>query len=333
MKAEYSHEDAYRSFYRQDDSGSLLEPVVSRHLHEKGFRLNLPENRPFAVCLTHDIDDIYPPFLHRAASSIYHLKNLDTDGLRREIFWRKDGRGSYSYRNFRDIMRLEERYDARSSFYFLATDRDIQRSRVYEVETLESEIGEISDRGWEVGLHGGYYSYNNADAIKREKARLEKVAGRSVRGYRNHWLCFRVPDTWEYLKAAGFSYDTTIGYNDYPGYRNGMCYPYKPFSLRDGKEIDIVEIPLAIMDCSLFESSRSLSSAWETVTRIVDAAEKYNGIVTLLWHNNVFGAAFWKEWKKMYEKILDYCYRKNAYITSGEEILKLGAYHDDQADR
>ena len=230
LKDEYDRTEACRSFYQQKNHELLLDPVVSRHLHANGYRLDLPEGKPFAVCLTHDIDDIYPTIHHRALSTIYHLRKMDLCGVRREVFWKKDREGSYSYRNFRDIMQMEDRYGAKSSFYVMATDQNIQPARLYDVEVLESELGEIADSGWEVGLHGGYFSYDSAEAISKEKRRLEKVLGRSVTGYRNHWLRIKVPDTWEHLKAAGFRYDTTLGYNDVPGFRNGMCHPFRPFN-------------------------------------------------------------------------------------------------------
>ncbi len=331
LRDDYSRIDAYRSFYRRTHPERLLEPVVSKSLHTSGYRMHFPDDKPFAVCLTHDIDDIYPPLSYRALNSLHHLKRLDLKGMRREIFWKKDRNGSYSYRNFRDIMQIEERYGAKSSFYFMATDQNIQQSRLYDVEILESDLGDIVDKGWEVGLHGGYFSYDSAEAIKKEKRRLEKVLGRSVYGYRNHWLCFKVPDTWEHLKEAGFWYDTTIGYNDCPGFRNGMCYPFKPFNLNSGREIDIVEIPLAVMDCSLFGSARSPAVAWETVKKLVDTVEKYNGVITLLWHNTIFESAYRADWKILYNKILNYCFNKNAWLTNGEEISRLSAFHVDQA--
>ena len=203
----------------------------------------------------------------------------------------------------------------------MATDKDIRRFR-YDIEDLENERGSIADNGWEVGLHGGYYAYDNLEEMKKEKERLENVLGKDVIGYRNHYLRFKVPDTWELLAKAGFKYDTTFGYGDIVGFRNGMCHPFKPFNLNSAKEIDILEIPLIIMDGALFGSVKSFKEAWETTKRLIDTVEKYNGVITLLWHSNNFNCAFKDSWVKFYIKILEYCYEKNAWMTSGEEIYK-----------
>ena len=323
-KEEYSPKqlDSHNRFaYAFSDYRDIFEPNVSKFLIENGLKVEYPENKKFAVCLTHDVDEIYPPLHHTILSSIYHIKNFDFNKLKDQLFWKNKGKEFSPYRNFEEIMDLEEKYGAKSSFYFLATDKDIRRFR-YNIEDLENELGSIVDKGWEVGLHGGYYAYNDLEEIKKEKDRLEKVLGKDVIGYRNHYLRFKVPDTWELLAKAGFKYDTTLGYDNIVGFRNGMCHPFKPFNLNSDKEVDILEIPLNIMDGALFGSVKSSNEAWETTKKLIDTVERYNGIITLLWHNNAFNCPFRERWIRLYKKILKYCYEKNAWMTSGEEIWR-----------
>jgi len=49
--------------YYMSKRRNTLDPEVSRFLIEKGLRFEYPENRKFAVCLTHDIDAVYLPKL------------------------------------------------------------------------------------------------------------------------------------------------------------------------------------------------------------------------------------------------------------------------------
>jgi hypothetical protein len=49
---------------------------------------------------------------------------------------------------------------------------------------------------------------------------------------------------------------------------------------------------------------------------LIDTVEKHNGIITILWHNTYMV----DDKLKFYEKILNYCYEKKAWMTSGEEI-------------
>lgn len=304
-----------------DKFSDISNPRVSRFLLEKGFSAEYPENRQFAVCLTHDVDEIYPPIRHTLLSSWYCLKGMNSTEFKNQIAWRFKGNTWSPYRNFKDIIELEERYDAKSSFYFIATDRDVQRFR-YNVEDIESDIGYIIDKGWEVGLHGGYYAVDDPAAIRDEKVRLERLTGQDVVGYRNHYLRLYIPQTWEILSKLGFYYDTTLGYNDAVGFRNGMCHPFKPFNLDTSAYIDILQIPLVIMDGTLFGSTKSYNEAWQMAKRLIDTVASCCGVLTLNWHSNSFGCPFRQSWPNIYREILEYCSNKNAWMTSGAEIYK-----------
>lgn len=323
-KEEYSSEklDEHQRFlFSEKDLQNASEPVVSRYLIEHGMKVEFPENKLFAVCLTHDVDDIYPPLSHSLLSSAYYLKQLNFKASTAQLLWKLRGMDYSPYLNFPKIMDIESRFEAKSSFYFIATEADPIRFR-YAVEDIEHHLKEISSRGWEVGLHGGYYSYNSLEAVKKEKKRLETVLGKTVLGFRNHYLRFKVPDSWETLADAGFSYDSTFGYSNSIGFRNGMCHPFRPYNLSTGKEVDILEIPLVVMDVALFAGSKSLEEAWECTKNLIDTTASLNGVITLLWHNFVFGCSFRSDWVRLYEKVLQYCSSRGAWMTSGEEIYR-----------
>ncbi|MEM2195289.1 MAG: polysaccharide deacetylase family protein [Candidatus Methanomethylicia archaeon] len=294
---------------------NIFEPKVSKFLVENGLKIEIQENKKFVVCLTHDIDMIY------ISKKIYHcLRALNYRQFKQafKILFSDLNREWNQLWNFKYIMELEEKYNAKSSFYLLALNRSNLHFN-YEIEDLKNELGNIIDKGWEVGLHGGYEAYNNLDEILEEKKRLEKVLCKDVIGYRNHYLRFKIPDTWILLEKAGFKYDTTFAYADCVGFRNGMCHPFKPFNLKTNKEIEIYEIPLTIMDNTLFEKmGLDLSKAWNLTKMLIDTVEKYNGVITILWHNtSMIGDTL-----KFYEKILKYCYEKNAWMTSCEEVWR-----------
>lgn len=301
----------------QNDHTIIDEPKISAHLLQNGIEFNYPDNKPFGVCLTHDVDEIYPPLSHIAYSSLLCLKNRDISLLKKFLLGKNK---KYSpYWNFKKIVTIEQKYDAVSSFYLISSNTDIKRFR-YNVEDLEEELGNVTDMRCEVGLHGGYYSCNDPHAIKSEKERLESVLGKKIIGYRNHYLQFRIPETWEILQDLGFTYDTTLGYNEGVGFRNGMCHPFKPYNLITEKSMDILEIPLIIMDVSLFLQTKNFAIALATAKKMIDTVERLNGIITLNWHSNTFNCPFKRDWERMYEKILVYCYKKNAWLTNGSEI-------------
>jgi hypothetical protein len=71
-KEEYNPEqlDKYNRFtYAFSSYKNILEPKVSKFLVKNGLETDYPENKKFAVCLTHDVDEIYPPLHHTILSS------------------------------------------------------------------------------------------------------------------------------------------------------------------------------------------------------------------------------------------------------------------------
>ena len=309
IRDQYDRFPYYMSRYRD-----IFEPCASKYLIEHGFRAEYPEEKPFAVCLTHDTDFLYKTAGTKIYEALGNLGNTHISTITDKLtqIWSK----KIPWWNFSEIMALEDRYNAKSSFYFMVQDPG-DHDYNYDIENCEEIIGELSDKGWEIGLHGGLSAYTDPGEMKEKKQRLEKVLNKNVVGYRNHYLRFRIPDTWEHLQSAGFLYDATLGYSDCIGFRNGMCHPFRPFNLTTQSEIDILEIPLNIMDRT-FSSYMKLDPAasWEMTKRLIDVTERYRGVITILWHNQMF----FGEQRKFYEKILHYCSEKGAWMASGKEI-------------
>lgn len=307
---QYQRFPYYLSFHR-----NIFEPKVSEFLIKNGLKVKYPNDKKFAVCLTHDIDVALFTKLEIISQMIKLLRKLELKKSL-EMLLSRINKNFNSRWNFKKIINLEEKYDSKSSFYFLSIEEsDLEFN--FKIEVLNNELGYIVDKGFEVGLQGSHRAYNSLDEIKKEKERLEKVLGKNVIGYRNHYLRFKTPNTWELLKKTGFKYDTTFGYADCIGFRNGMCHPFKPFNLNTNKKIDILEIPLIIMDGTLFTYMKlDIKTAWEITKNLIDVVEKYNGVITILWHNTYME----NEFLKFYENILKYCHEKNAWLTSGEEI-------------
>lgn len=301
--------------YYMSGHRNVFHPEVSAFLVQQGLSVKYPDGKAFAVCLTHDIDVLhYSPIrvMYEVARELEQFRAVDAC---KAVLGSLNKRANHLW-SFSRIMDLERRYGAKSSFYFLALARH-DSSRNYHIRELRDEMQAMVAQGWEVGLHGSHQAYKSYDDLKREKDRLESILGAAVSGYRNHFLHFEVPTTWELLQKAGFRYDATFGYIDCIGFRNGMCHPYYPFNLNTNKQIDIIEIPLVVMDLTLTSYMRlKPDNAWKLVKSLIDTVRQYQGVFTLLWHNTQCRG----EMFELYECILSYCRDKNAWMTSGIEI-------------
>jgi len=270
-----------------------------------------PNNRQFALVLTHDVDFVRPSWKYYA----YHIVARPLTILKVSL------RRVNPYNTFSKIINLEKKFDAKSTFFFMANEKDPTGVR-YQIESLENEIGMLKDEGFEIGLHGSYNAYKDPDLLRIEKNRFKKAVKIKVVGYRNHYLRFKIPETWEILERAGFKYDSTLGYNDLIGFRGGLPYPFMPSEI-GLVDCTILEIPLVVMDVTLFvHMNLPLKEAWKEIDRIFKLAEKYHGVITVNWHSDKFDGIYWKNWERVYIKILKEAKRRRAWLTNCEELIE-----------
>lgn len=321
VKKEEYEPRIFDTFGRFSHSSSMYRdihtPKVSDFLLEQGLKVHYPDDQAFAVCITHDIDDLYPSKGTSIRNALKYTARFKPKKMVKSLLSGISHKFT-PYKNFPEIMQLEDKFGAKSTFFFLAQEKFGMDFR-YDVEEIREYSGQILDNGFEIGLHGGQVTYNNFEQIRIEKERIEKIIGTKIIGYRNHYLCFQVPTTWELLNRAGIKYDTTFGYHDAPGFRNGMCHPFHPYNLNTNEFIDILEIPLIIMDTTFVGYQRTnMLTAWETIRKLIDITETRQGVITILWHN----ISMFQDMLKLYKKILQYCYEKNAWLSSCKEIFE-----------
>lgn len=323
-----------------------LEPELTRKA------LLWPSDKDFAICLTHDVDnliryrlrsivkvafDIVKPHLlpktkettpsdEQRLSALRRLGVKDVlhlmcDWIKVILKLKKDPCDTFDY-----ILDMEREYGFKSSFYFMTGGNSIfdNRYSINEPRVVKL-IRQIEDREDEVGLHGSYNSYNNLEQMLLEKGRLDKVVSSEDYGCRQHYLRWKTPTTWRTQEKAGLLYDTTLSFTDHAGFRCGICLPFPPFDLEENRRLNIWELPLTVMEESLRGYSYQNLSPEETyqaIIRYIDTARRLGGVFVLLWHNSAFNSAGrGNKWKEVYEKVMKYISKQNAWVTSGREII------------
>lgn len=289
-----------------------------------------PDGKHFAVHLSHDVDELKKTYQWITHPWKY-LKNRDIHGLYNQYLSFKQGlRGKDPYWTFDTLMCMEEELDARSSFYFLneksdvrVTDRKTWRhmGRRYDWDSpqVTALMKKMEGDGWEVGLHGSFNSYKDHDKIFSEKKSLESVLGMSpIIGVRQHNLNLKIPDTWIGHEKSGLLYDATLGYNDCIGFRWGTCLPFHPSLIEEKMTLKLLEIPLTIEDLPFFKNNNRCK---DTV-KIIQEVMNHQGVLSLLWHHSVFNNHEYPEWGNAYYRIIIYCKKRDAWITTGKNIAQ-----------
>jgi hypothetical protein len=317
-------------------------------------RLNVRawENAPYCICLTHDIDRAMTGWREDLASSIRKANIFNALKVVSEV-----ARHGDTCFNLNDIMDLESRYQARASYYFLG-----QKGSVYARESSEkgfsSENGpkhtdlkhffhtkrstpytqhlqnadydiaspkfqrllrEIRRRGFEVGIHGSFGSSLSSESFAKDRQQI----GGEILGGRFHYLCFDITRTFDILEQASMSYDSTLGFAEVPGFRNGICFPFPPYHFSEKRPYRILEIPLVVMDTTL-RSYQNITPelAYPVVERLCNVTAKFNGCLTVLWHNNFFSPYKFAGWREVYESLLQKGANDKALMVSAKAVCQ-----------
>jgi peptidoglycan/xylan/chitin deacetylase (PgdA/CDA1 family) len=187
--------------------------------------------------------------------------------------------------------------------------------------TVAEMMKEIDTRGWEIGLHPSWYSFDDVDELKRQKEALEKVLNHDIVSIRQHCLHYDIRITPRIQAEAEFKYDSTLGFNDNIGFRFGTCYPLRLYDLQEKTELPIKEIPLIIQDGAMLNPKKGMrldgDTAFQYVVQIAEAAKGVGGVLTLLWHTNQIHKP---EWWNLYLRTLEMLSAKNAWFGSVKQI-------------
>lgn len=299
----------------QDLNLDAYEPSVTDLTAEK-VDIEWPDGHPFSVFLSHDIDRFsYQGSFRGELAALRSVRDRNVKCAARYLmpWWR------HPDLDLKRIMEMEKEWGVTSTFFFLAVERGSQ-DHSYDIEALEDQLKALESDGFEVGLHGSRRAYNDRDEMMKEKRALESTLHRPVTAYRNHYLAFDIPLTWKLLEEAGFQYDSTFGNTERVGFRGGLCRPFRPYDQGTGRTASLLEIPLNIMDCSLFYPYMRLSQkdAWDVTKALIDTAFRHHGVLTINWHNTfMFG-----DYLRFYQKMLGYCKEKDAWMTTGAQICE-----------
>lgn len=287
-----------------------------------------PDDRPFAVLLSHDVDRVFDRETFKLgahAAQVARCLVTRRAGLQEEArdLWRAMFRPEPPEASFEALARLEANHDVRSTFFFLGGKRWARYGCRYRFRqrTVRAIAHRLKGQGHELGVHGSYYAFNQAMTYRSERLALEQAFAAPAKGTRNHYLRFAYPDTWQAQETAGYDYDATLGYHDLPGYRGGLCFPFHPFDPRTGGRMGLLALPLAVMDGTLFEyQGLDQEAAWTRTKAVLQAAEEHGGFAALLWHNNYFGVARYRHWEEVYRRAVERAVARGAWVAPAGEI-------------
>lgn len=302
--------------YRQ---GFLDQPIIDRYaIILRAWLQKLrpawqPRHREFRLRLSHDIDH-----LRRFETPKLAIRQAGRDLLREKSpgrIWRDVNdylQGRWRFARNPYLLALErfaeqaEALNTRAVFYVLAGGNTIYDTG-YDVANpvFRDNLLRLHERGHIIGLHPSYETYLDLQRYLAEKKKLENVLGFEVRHARQHYLRFRIPDTWRTAVDAGIQEDATLSYAQHEGFRCGTSHPFPVFDIIADKTLPLIELPLHVMDGTMKEYRRltpeeSLQRLRLMARRVVEV----EGTLQLLWHNHATHPP-WTRWHEAYSQFLE----------------------------
>jgi len=254
----------------------------------------VPGVEHFVIC-SHDVDFLYTGKL----SSLLRLcKNLAISiwpyrswsffvWNLRQILAVVAGRRIGEY--LRPLHEASREYDFQSTV-FVVSNRAHRRDPNYRIEDVARQLAVGVSPGFSVGLHGSYTSSIEAGDLASEARAIESSLATKPLGNRQHWLRFGDHEQFfRTLEDAGFLYDSTLGFSETPGFRNGACFAFPPYDFKNERPYPFLEIPLVLMDGNVEADSRSSGEKADAIANeVLESSRRWGwGGISALWHNPI----------------------------------------------
>ncbi len=173
----------------------------------------------------------------------------------------------------------------------------------------------ISDHAqrYDTGIHPSWQSGQERAQISpvptqlpAEIALLEEITKVKTQRSRQHYIRFKLPQTFRSLIALGIAEDYSMGYGSINGFRASVASPFFWFDLADNRQTSLQLFPFCYMDAnSYYEQHLSADEALDEMRGYLQRVKDINGMMITIWHNHFLGTdPRFRGWKEVYEQFV-----------------------------
>ena len=273
-----------------------------------------PEEADFALGISHDIDI----FKRKIPGSVAILmKSLFSNevpgGVRGSLKGLFKSVSTALTGETNPYSAIEKWFDIESenTFFIHAGVRRSVEDPTYDPEDIRRVLVGLGMDGIEIGLHNSIGSWTDKEDLKEQKDRLMNIFNTEIEGIRPHYLDCRYPDYWR--NAESFKYSSSVGSDAIAGFTCGINFPFFGFDFDTANVLDILEIPIGLMDCALFSICEKTSKE-KTIDKLIDICVSNHGLLVLDWHTRTVYEPDFPGWFDTYCMILKKAKSAGAFI-------------------
>jgi len=257
--------------------------------------------------------DIDLPFaiLHRGilrktgANIRSSLKRNGESEMRRAVL---SGEIKDPYDTFNEMGRIHSERGLKPIMFFLTSGYGkYDKSISPQNETFRELVGQTMKFG-SPAIHPSYRSAGKPAILQKEIQMLSSVTGGDILASRQHYLKFKLQESYRQYMEAGIRTEYSMGYASHSGFRAGTSKPFHFYDLEQEMETPLKVTPFQVMDRTLKDYMKlSPISAVEKIRKLVDAVRSVNGTFVSIWHNDAFSdVGEWEGWKVVYLEMLNH---------------------------
>ena len=335
MRGLYS-ESAFKQLGIPQDVVDIYLDVLRRALNACCERANVsgwrgpewPEGREYAVVLSHDVDFIPGGKLDIVKQGVKTLarhlirERSPMEAIRAGVGLSKAmllGRDPYGC--LPEMIAREKALDVQASYQVAVGHRHpVDVNYRIENDRIRDYLRVITDKQFELCLHGSYRSTENTDWYAEEVELLSERLERPV-GSRQHFLSFDYDALFGIQEKSGIQFDMSMGFPDRIGPRAGFSFPYFPWNIEQNRPYNVLEISLFLMDVTLRSYMHLRSDdAWAAITETLDGLRDKRGGVSVVWHPIVFGNARDPGYGDLFWQLVEHVKSTDGLATDGRTI-------------
>ena len=276
----------------------------------------------FAAFISHDIDNLYSAWKAPAKDALQQRKF----GLFSKLLWQHLTQPDV-WDNLEAVAAQVAQYGARSTFFILPSRRKSVNGIPNADYRLTRRFGrrrrKLFAQGCQFELHGSIGTATDVDKLATD---IEAALVGS--NTRFHYLSWEPRQTIEVLNTAELkgkpiSYDSTLGFAEYFGFRNSYCLPFYPFNFSAGRTAIFLEIPLNVMDATLHHPNYLQLQPTEILPAlrpVFAEIKKFGGVTSVLWHNQNFDPTNTHNGPQQFHEIMAHLQQQEVAFLTGREI-------------
>lgn len=252
------------------------------------------------IHMTHDVDAVsktVPIRLKQGAFNLFNAAHSLRHGQFRQTAARlhQAGRfmaGQEDWWTFAQLQKWEAEAGIRATYHFHADQRPKTLKRWlfdpgYDIAAPKqrSLLHHLAAQGHMIGLHPGFETWQDTKQIAAQCDWVEQAADVQVTHCRQHWLRFSWQTTWVAQQSAGLLLDTTLMFNDRPGFRNSSALRWHPWQTQAEGQLQLTAMPSIFMDSHFYDYQPMTPAARQSAMRHwIQECHSVSGQAAVLWH-------------------------------------------------